>query len=864
MKKSVKKLILATTVCACALTMATGLSIRAENTTAETEIGGVSVDLSNFATYYGASVRTNKDDPGMRFTTGLPQSEYEELVAIDGISFGTIAVPADLFDAETELTHATAAASGITPWEVTATSFITDADDVLKAGNVDFTGVITEIRDYNINRAYRSRAYIKYQPDGAETPTYYYAKYYTEKTNTTLSDNFNNARSIAGVSYSAKHSDDDYTTDQHGVFDYFIGFRPNAVTENFERVISDVRAYGVYAKEGTTATVSKTGALNGSQSLVLTAGSGEAVIDVRMPVFDNLIAGSSLTFKSSAQVSVSMLDGTPLTVTQTQADEWYNVVLSADDTATVKSVGITVTAANETVLDDFAVSFAAPKVDGKTTFGDILDTQFGDLTYTVEAMSQVFVNTSAAVYEETVMQKGGAYSATVKVSANGYNDGTFTGNYQVDASYQKGYDAYIDKIAPNATIQNDGATVTVDSTATKPTRTAKTIQDGLLLENDEQNGEVLKIVIDKNGNAVVFNYNALDVSNYDSLRLRIKASDSMSLDLWYNAYISVNGAKVGTLIGQLKSMDWVEVVVSKSAYQSALVDGKYVNTIALYSESGGQVSSFYLDYLQFVNEHTMDFSQITQLPYGIEDATLADYNGTQALKITTTGLPKIAYSGITIEEGQKVVMEVLSLQNNDGGTSTKVAVNANSSWAFDITSFTTNYQLLNKNLTAGTLSYFQLVGNSTKNYTMYIKSICIVDEVVPSFATTAGTTTTLDFSAYPLGTVFTGMMGSVRELNGEKMLCVPMDNTNTSRLFYTFATGENLLATDTITISIAATTNGFNVGTSTSSSNNIGWAGGAKDITKTGVAISSIYFKQYPPMNYGYIWIKSITVTRGA
>ena len=876
MTKKTKKIGLISFAAASALAISVAAGVAKTDTTLTVSantgtvtLGTTEVDLSNFVTYYGASIRANANTPGLRFKSGIPASEYAKITAIEGVTLGTLIVPADLLEENEEIKFENLAQGEYA--DCVAVNFETNDPD--KTGNVEFSGVLTKIKDYNINRSFRSRAYIKYQPTGESTPTYYYSNYYSTKAEDTIVETFDNARSVSNVAYTASN-DTEYTykDEQYDMFDSFIAYRPNALTEDFERTISDVRAYGVYAATGTTASILTENAVNGNHSLLLDGTNVKAA--VQTPMLANIVNGGKLTLKATSAVSLTDMENTAFsaTVSEQTAEGYYNVTLSAEDTQKVVSdYGFIIECTESVTIDDITVTFESVTPNGKTTMQDALDTTFGNLNVKTSNLQQVLTSGNSTVAATTVLQKGGTYTANATVSADGYNDETVSVSYKVDANYQKSYNSYSDLFAPTAIVQNDGATVTVDTNTTRKANDSSTFT----LETDATHGDVLKIRTNYKTNAAVFNYNAVDVSAYDSLRVLLKTelSDTVTTSSWCNVYVSFNGINVGTLIGQPKE-GWIEVAITKSAYASALAEGKYLNQIALYSTSGGVTTTFYLGCMQFVNEHAIDYSRITQVPYGSADvATLATVNETQALKIVDTNNPIVQHYGkLPVKAGQVVVMEISSLTKNaSDSTVTKISVQYNNgsknTWKCDITNFTANYQLVQFSFAADdTLSYIQFVPNDDKNCVIYVKSICIVDKVTPNFDATAGATTTLDFSNYPVGTVFTNMLGSVRELNGQKMLCVPMGSTNANTLFYTFADGESVATTDTLTISIAQSTNGFNVG-SASGKNDIGYSNATntgKDITKTGIAVSTIYFKQYSMTAYGYIWIKSITVTRGA
>ncbi len=882
MKKQIKKLTLTAATFAFGLAAVAGLSLSAPKATAETTIGNVQVDLSSFATYYGAEIRTNADDPGMRFTTGIAQSEYEKLAAIDGVSFGTIAVPADLLASGVELTHETAANAGVTPWETQAKKFITDQESVQKEGNVEFNGVITGIRDYNINRTYRSRAYVKYQPQEGE-PVYYYAGYYTDEENTVLADTtaYSNARSVASVAYKALGEEENATIQVKQVYNQFVGFRPNATTENFERTFEDVRAFGVYAEDGTTAQVLTENPLNGERSLALSA-DGEAKASFRMPVLANLGKGV-LAFKASGEVTLTDLDGEALALTSEEKDGYILYALTAEATAAVKAdYGFILSATEDVVLDDFALAFDTVETDGKTTLGEVLTEQFDGLNATFTGLQQVLTSGNQTVDENTVLQKGATYTVTAKISAGGYNDGTVTCLYYGNDEFVNGTDAgYIGALAPNATVQNDGSTVTVADGATRIARAPH----GFVVEEDGTD-EYLKVEITKNGTASVFAFNSLDVSGLDGLRVRFKAllSDSFTAASWGNVHVSVNGVDAGLLFGQPKD-GWVEVTLPKSGYASALKDGKFVETVAFYSVSGGVTSTFLIDSIAFADDFAYDFSKATALPSFVDGtiASLETFGGTQALKVTIGNGATRPITGLnlTLSAGQKIAMEVLACENNEGSGTTKIAFQYwlgsgnNNVYLMDlipVDAGETTKSSLYSYTVKGTESNLNLKGiqfyptGSNHNATIYIKSIGVFDESV-SFDKETGKTTTLDFSQYTSGTTFTNVLGSVQTLNGVNMLRVDLTN-NSQTAILSFLEGEALKEGDVVTIEFATADTGFNVYLGDTQ---IGYSGGTKDTTieatvAAGTTYDSVKINRYGSgaSTLGYTWIKSITVERAA
>ena len=337
MTKKTKKIGIITFAAASALSLSvaagvanTGTTLTVSANTGTVTLGTTEVDLSNFVTYYGASIRANAQTPGLRFKTGIPASEYAKLTAIEGVTLGTLIVPADFLEENEEIKFENLAQDEYA--DCVAVNFETNDPD--KTGNVEFSGVLTKIKDYNINRSFRSRAYIKYQPTSESTPTYYYSNYYSTKAEDTIVETFDNARSVANVAYMASN-DTEYTykDEQYAVFDCYIAYRPNALTEDFERTISDVRAYGVYAQTGTTASILTENALNGNHSLLLDG--TDITVAVQTPMLGNIISGSKLTLKATSAVSLTSLGGTAFstTVSEQTAEGYYNVTLSAEDIA---------------------------------------------------------------------------------------------------------------------------------------------------------------------------------------------------------------------------------------------------------------------------------------------------------------------------------------------------------------------------------------------------------------------------------------------------------------------------------------------------------------------------------------------------
>ena len=188
---------------------------------AVTLIGGEEVDLSSFSMYYGAAVRMTSPT-GLRFTTGIDEDVFNQLNEISGvtISFGTLIVPEDYLT-DVSFTHAALKEANLTMLDIPAKNFITKDSLKFKEENVEFTGVITDIRTANIARAFRSRAYLKVVADGDSAATYYYANYYTDSNNTNVEADYDNSRSVAEVAYRAKKSGDNYSNEQIAVLDDF-------------------------------------------------------------------------------------------------------------------------------------------------------------------------------------------------------------------------------------------------------------------------------------------------------------------------------------------------------------------------------------------------------------------------------------------------------------------------------------------------------------------------------------------------------------------------------------------------------------------------------------------------------------------
>ena len=899
MTKKTKKIGLISFAAASALAISVAAGVAKTDTTLTVSantgtvtLGTTEVDLSNFVTYYGASIRANANTPGLRFKSGIPASEYAKITAIEGVTLGTLIVPADLLEENEEIKFENLAQGEYA--DCVAVNFETKDPD--KTGNVEFSGVLTKIKDYNINRSFRSRAYIKYQPTGESTPTYYYSNYYSTKAEDTIVETFDNARSVANVAYTASN-DTEYTykDEQYDMFDSFIAYRPNALTEDFERTISDVCAYGVYAATGTTASIITENAVNGNGSLFLDG--ADITVAVQTPMLGNIVSGGKLTLKATSAVSLTSLENVVFsaTVSEQTAEGYYNVTLSAEDTQTVVSdYGFIIKCTESVTIDDIGVAFETVTPNGKTTMQDALDTTFGNLSVKASNLQQVLTSGNSPVAATTVLQKGGKYTANATVSADGYNDETVTVTYKVDPNYQKCYDAYIDSIAPKATIKNDGESVTVDTTAARSARTV----NGFVLVEDATKGDVLQIGISQNATACVFTYDSLDVSEFDSLRMCIKTIDTMTSGKWYNAFVSVNGVvaktdisgNYGAIIANTVTEGWLEISIPKSAYEAALVEGKYVNTIAFYSTSGSYSTTIYLDYLMFANGFDFDFSKADSLPSMVtaSGATLATINGTQALKVDVTGTTKIITGlSLNVTEGQRIVMEVLSCEDNEGGGTNTLALqylySNKNQWMVNISPTKYNNAKAHRlytytadsNAAARTITGIQLYpstldsGATVHNLSVYIKSIEILDAATTQ---SVNLNNGVDFTQYAKGTKFSEVTAStamIYERNGQNLLCwSPTSNTAAQSLKLTFT--EPLNAGDKVTIEFAYSSCGFNVKETSINGTQLGYNGtintsASKTYTITGNSISTIVLQPYASTyTIGVVYIKSITVTRGA
>ncbi|MBQ8685624.1 MAG: hypothetical protein IJ514_05600 [Clostridia bacterium] len=170
-------------------------------------IGETTVDIASFATSAKASVRydsttdeNGKEYTGMRFFSGIDESVYNALTAIDGytVSFGTvIASPTNVakaIEAEGDFTIEALQAAGcveaVNYLNVPAVKFVPSADKE-NADDVEFSAVIREIPEDNFNVARQARAYMTVTNDEDSSSVTYYASYTGE------------ARSVAYVAMEA-------------------------------------------------------------------------------------------------------------------------------------------------------------------------------------------------------------------------------------------------------------------------------------------------------------------------------------------------------------------------------------------------------------------------------------------------------------------------------------------------------------------------------------------------------------------------------------------------------------------------------------------------------------------------------------
>ncbi|MBQ8685676.1 MAG: hypothetical protein IJ514_05865 [Clostridia bacterium] len=583
----------------CALIMAATVvgGVNATTASAATEIGGARYDLSSFATYYGASVRMIEDSKGLRFTTGIDADVYDSLQADPNVSFGTIIAPAEYLAEGEEMTHANLAEEGLL--DIPAATFITDETKVEVEGNVEFTGVITNIKDYNVNRAFRSRAYIKYDNGTDEAPSYYYAGYYTDEKMTTIEADHDNSRSVTQTAYILSTSGKAWETDQRAVLDRFVSYRPTYATEDFERsfsVAADAAiAFGVEVNDGTIAVITTETKYDGKQALRL---SGEERVGAKLHIasLQTLQEGDGLKFYATADVAVSDFNGNAFTVSKTQVGEWTEVALTANDAATAKADGGFVVTGSESVcIDGIQAVLKSVYSGGDKTLNDMISARFGACT--VSAVKGVQKNGESVTLDTaaTLLQKTATYSAEITVSADGFNAKTLTINYEIDPTYTKGSKYYPSATPLTIELQNDGASQAFTYGSSTYTR-ALSAANGYTVKDER-----LLINLDHGNNAVQGVFDGLDTTGYGALRIGIATDLTISSNVTsgssVNVYVDINGTYCASY--EKAYADQYEIYIPVSALPALRESG---NTLTLYSAQTNQEYYGYIDYIVLTKE----------------------------------------------------------------------------------------------------------------------------------------------------------------------------------------------------------------------------------------------------------------------